>query len=135
MPKKSVAGDSLDLDHILEPHGLAKEIGLKWESWDNDRNIAKQRWKEVTQYLYATSTQETSNVQNGWSHSTHIPKLTQIYDNLAANYMSALFPHDEWLKFVASSRESANKEIREGVEAYIKTKHTQMNFKDDILES
>lgn len=130
MSTLSMAGDSLDLDAILEPHGLARDITNQWEEWDQSKNIAKDRWSETTEYLYATSTRETNNSQNNWSHSTHIPKLTQIYDNLVANYQSALFPHDDWLKFVALSEDSSAKEQREAVEAYIKTKHDQMKFKD-----
>ena len=97
MARAGMGGNSLDLDQILEPDGMAKEISSLYHRWDADKQVVKKRWAETIEYVYATSTLETTNAQNPWSHSTHVPKITQIHDNLMANYMSALFPsHDPW---------------------------------------
>ena len=48
-------------------------------------------------FLFATDTSKTSVGGLPWKNSTTLPKLTQIRDNLHANYMSAVFPNDNWL--------------------------------------
>ena len=134
MASISNGGNSLDLEVVLNRDDLGKQIAEFWNRWDTDRAVAKQRWLETTQYVYATSTQETTNSQNGWSHSTHVPKLTQISDNLVANYMAALFPHEDWMKWIGEDEESVDSEKRDAVEAYLKTKHRQSNFRNTVLQ-
>lgn len=93
---------------------------------------AKQQWhnrvKETIQYVYATSTKDTVNSDNGWSHSTHIPKLTQIHDNLGANYSSALFGRKDFFTFDPGNEEAATKEKNRAVTSYLSTKHDSNNF-------
>lgn len=124
--------NSLDIDKLFEgKDALGEEIGNKWLEWNGARDGVKERWKETTQYVYATSTRETANgsvggfdeEDNGWSHSTHVPKITQIADNLSANYMSAVCPNDDWFKFVGEDSESVKQTVRRKVEAYLKAKH------------
>jgi hypothetical protein len=111
---------------------LAAEISDLWSSWDSGRVEAKRRWKEVIEYVFATSTRETTNKQNEWSHSTHIPKITQIYDNLIANYMYALFPNEDWLKFVGYDNDAVAAAKRLKIEGYMRTKHAQNDFELEI---
>lgn len=120
---------AIELDIDFKSDQLAEEIANLYTSWDIGKTEAKKRWAETTQYNYATSTRETPNVQNDWSHSTHIPKITQIHDNLSANYMSALFPHEDWLKYVGYDQDSSAAQKRKVVEGYLKTKHAQNGFK------
>ena len=135
--------ESLDLQAIFDnfdPQG--REIANHWSSWNSARIHAKERWKETTQYIYATSTRETQGGDiggldeddEGWSHSTHIPKITQIYDNLVANYMAALMPHDEWFKYIGEDQESSIKDKREVVEAYLRTKHRVNGFRTVVQQ-
>lgn len=134
-------GDSLDIESIfgsVDPQ--AQEIANTWTEWNGARVEAKDRWKETTQYVYATSTRETSNADvggfdegdTGWGHSTHVPKITQIFDNLAANYMSSLMPHDEWFKFIGEDEESAVLDTRRTVESYLRTKHRLNGFRTEV---
>ena len=90
--------DSLDFN-LVEGQPLATEIASLWTLWNGARVNWRSRVEEGKKYRYATSTSETSNVHNAHNHSTHIPKLAQVADNLLANYMSALFPNDDWLRF------------------------------------
>lgn len=125
--------DSLDFESLFEGGNVkAEEISNMWMEWTSARQQAEERWKETQQYVYATSTRETSNNtvggveeddDSGWSHSTHVPKITQIFDNLSANYMSALIPHEDWFKFVGNDGEAVLKSTRKTVEAYLQTKH------------
>ena len=86
-------GDSLDFDKVFsDSDPLGDEIANTWMEWNSARVSAKERWKETQQYVYATSTRETNNANvggfdeedEGWGHSTHVPKITQIFDNLTA---------------------------------------------------
>jgi len=79
--------------------------------------------KELQQFLYATDTSTTSNDTNGHGHKTHRPKLTQLYDTLEANYLHALFPHDDWLQFRALDEESNNMVKRRKIEGYMRSRH------------
>lgn len=133
MSTQPVGGNVLAINSILTSDSLADDIAMYWERWDNQRAVAKQRWMETTQYVYATSTRETSNVENNWSHSTHVPKLTQISDNLLANYMAALFPHEDWMSWIGHDQDGESKDTREAVEAYLKDKHRQSGFRNDIM--
>ena len=134
-------GDSLDLSFVAENFDpFAREIANTWMSWNGAREDAKERWKETQQYVYATSTRETNNSHvggfeddgEGWGHSTHVPKITQIFDNLTANYMAALMPHDEWFKFVGEDEEASAKQTRITVESYLKTKHRLNGFRTQV---
>jgi hypothetical protein len=141
-------GDSLDLDTIFTgKESLADEIGMKWLEWDGARKTAVRRWQETLQYVYATSTRETENAyvgglgdvsedesEAGWSHSTHIPKLTEIADNLAAAYMGAIYPREKFFEFSGEDAESSKKEVRDNVEAYLLSKHRHQKLRDVIQE-
>ncbi len=135
------AGNTIDLRQVTNDDQLAREIATLWINWDTARAEVKARWKETTSYVYATSTADTSNDGvggtdgGGWSHSTHLPKITQIYDNLAANYMSALMPHDDVVQFLGFSQDAVIKEKREKVEAYIKTKHRLSKFRTTLYQN
>ena len=117
-----------EIQQILDGDSAAAHVANLWSEWNGARSAARSRWKETIGYVYATSTMETTNAQNEHSHSTHIPKITQIHDNLIANYNSALFPNERWMKFVGRSREDASLEKRKAVEAYLRTKHRQSGF-------
>ncbi|MCK9382892.1 MAG: hypothetical protein M0P95_17755 [Sulfuritalea sp.] len=107
----------------LEPHTIATQIVAMWDQWDMGKQKAKERWKEVQEYLHATSTKETGNSANPWSHTTHVPKLTQIADNLGANYASALFGAREFFTFEAGSTKEAELTKRQTIISYLTTKH------------
>lgn len=128
---------------LLERPQLAEVIVQNYTAWKSVRREAERRWKETTNFVYATSTRETVNgtvggldpdQQSGWSHSTHLPKLTQIYDNLLANYRFALFPHNDWFKFIGEDKEAVTKDKRTVAESYLKTKHRLNDFEDVVLE-
>ena len=117
--------NSIDLESInTSPNSvLAADIASLWDEWRNGARGAYEAWKEVTKYVFATSTKDTSNYSNGHNHSTHIPIITQIKDNLEANYMEGLFPNDDWFIFKGFDMESTFADKRKVVESYLKTKH------------
>lgn len=108
---------------------LADNITNLYTQWVSARQVHKARQAEVIQYLYATSTKETPNNETSpWSHSTHIPKLTQIFDNLGANYTTALFGDREFFTFNPADESDLLKGKREAVMNYLMTKHEDSKF-------
>jgi hypothetical protein len=121
--------DTVDFALIPE-QPIATEIAGLWNTWNGSRSEWRARVEENKKYVYATSTRETTNVSNPHNHSTHIPKISQIFDNLSANYTSALFPHEDWLKFVGNDPIAEQFDKKRAVLAYINTKHRLNNFQN-----
>ena len=123
-----MAGETLDIENIVEQEVLAVEISNRWREWDTLRNTKIQEWKELRNYLYATDTKTTGNAMLPWSNTTTTPKLTQLMDNLHANYFASLFPQQKWMRFEASSVDSNVKAKRDTIQAYMENKVRQSDF-------
>jgi hypothetical protein len=80
---------------------------------------------ELRNYLFATDTTKTTNKKLPWKNSTTLPKLTQIRDNLHANYMAALFPTTDWLTWEGDRLNDEINGKRAAIEAYMRTKLRQ----------
>ena len=127
-----MAGTTIDISTILDPHSLAVDISDRWTSWNSRRQGKIEEWKELRNYLYATDTKTTSNSKLPWTNSTTTPKLTQIADNLHANYFAALFPQRRWFKFEAHDKTSATKVKRNVIQAYMDNKIRQSDFENTV---
>jgi len=127
-----MAGTTIDIDHFIDPHALATDITDRWTSWNNARQTKIEEWKELRNYIYATDTRTTSNNKLPWTNSTTTPKLTQIADNLHANYFSALFPQQRWFKFEAHDTDSDLKNKRDVIQAYMENKIRQSDFENTV---
>lgn len=125
-----MAGTTIDLQTMIDPHGLAEDIADRWTQWHNARRTKIEEWKELRNYIYATDTRTTSNSKLPWTNSTTTPKLTQIADNLHANYFSALFPQKRWFRFEAHDEYSDVKSKRDVIQAYMENKIRQSDFVD-----
>lgn len=122
---------SLELNG-LEPHSLASQIVNFYTQWQTGRQGWLKRVRETIQYIYATSTRETTNSKNPWSHSTVIPKLTQISDNLGANYASALFGSKDSFTFEPATQKEATASKSRAIQAYLSTKHDYSGWKQQM---
>jgi hypothetical protein len=78
--------------------------------------------------VFATDTRKTTNAKLPWKNSTVTPKLTQIRDNLHANYMAALFPSDNWFVWESADRDAASLEKKKAITAYMKAKLKASGF-------
>jgi hypothetical protein len=123
-----MVGTILDMKLIISPDSIATEISDKWRLWNQQRVGKLEEWKELRNYLFATDTRSTSNSSLPWKNSTTVPKLTQIRDNLHANYMATLFPQNKWMKWMASDKTSNAKIKRETIQAYMENKVQQSDF-------
>jgi len=129
-----MTGRVAEIENLKSPDFLAVEISNKWMKLDNNRNKWKQEKREIRDYTFATDTTKTTNNQQPWKNKTTLPKLCQIRDNLHANYMAALFPNDDWLRWEAYSSDGLDKEKRDAVEAYMSNKARRSGFKTTISE-
>jgi hypothetical protein len=112
----------------FEDDSLANKIADMWVRWDNARNVWKSDQQELRNYLFATDTRKTSNNKLPWKNSTVTPKLTQIRDNLHANYMAALFPSENWFFWEAIDKGPELTKKRYAITNYLKQKLKASNF-------
>jgi len=119
---------TVDVQHLLDSDTLAKEISSKWTLWNNNRAEWVEEKEELRNYVFATDTRTTTNAKLPWVNSTTTPKLTQIYDNLKANYTAALFPNSNWMRWEADDSNSATAAKRDTIQAYMENKIRQGGF-------
>jgi hypothetical protein len=105
-----------------------------WDTYNHQRKGKIEEWKELRDYLFATDTSTTSNGSLPWKNSTTLPKLCQIRDNLHSNYLSALFPNDNWLSWQGYSLEDSVIEKRNNIEAYMANKTRVSDFRNTISQ-
>lgn len=122
------------LDTQWEKDVLAAKIASTWVEWNGLRSKWMAEKKELREYLFATSTRDTHNNKLPWKNSTVTPKLTQIRDNLHANYLAALFPREAWFQWRAADNTSTSKAKRDAIEAYMRTKLETSGFQEVVSE-
>lgn len=127
-----MAGETLDIDEILDPDNLAHHLISKYMTWDTARQNKVEEWKELRKYVYATDTRTTANQTLPWKNSTTLPKLCQIADNLLANYEAALFPRRKWLEWEGDDANSDKKEKKEAIITYMNWVTSRPQFKKQI---
>lgn len=116
----------------LDGDNQAKQLSSLYDTWWRQRNVKEAEWRELRNYLFATDTTKTTNSSLPWKNTTTIPKLTQIRDNLHANYMDALFPNDDWLRWEGFSSDDVVQKKRRAIEAYMKNKLRESGFRETI---
>lgn len=125
---------TIDLYQVLGPDGIALTISQKYNEWKIGRRVKEDQWKEVRNYIFATDTTTTSNAKLPWKNKTTRPKLCQIRDNLFANYLSALFPNDDWFTWDAGDADAANKDKKLAIEAYMRHVFSDSGFKQVVSQ-
>ena len=129
-----MAGKVAEIKQMLARENLARQLGHLYNNWWNQRQDKEEEWRELRNYLFATDTTKTTNSKLPWKNKTTLPKLTQIRDNLHANYMDALFPNDNWMKWEGASLEDTTKSKRKAIEAYLKTKLKESGFRETVAQ-
>ena len=136
-----MAGTTLDMETFFAsaglgagPEQLAVSISNQYQEWNSHRVNWLREKHELRDYLFATDTRSTSNSHLPWKNRTTVPKLTQIRDNLHANYMAALFPSRNWLRWEGAEESDEIQEKREAIENYIRTKLIQDNGEVKLSE-
>ncbi len=121
-----------EIRELANEDSLASTIANLFVEYDQYRKVKVDEWKELRNYIFATSTNDTTNNKLPWSNSTTIPKLCQIRDNLVANYNNALFSSDDWLRWEAADNDSTSREKAKKIEDYVKTKIRESDFEQVV---
>lgn len=127
-----MAGKVAQIRELLNRDTMARTLSGLYNNWWIQRREKEAEWRELRNYLFATDTTTTTNSKLPWKNKTTLPKLTQIRDNLHANYMDALFPNDNWLKWEGYNLEAVTAKKRIAIEAYIKTKLRESEFRETV---
>ena len=120
---------------IIPRDDEAKFIANQWFVFNSNKRQQIERWKELRNYIFATDTTTTTNKKLPWKNSTTLPKLCQIRDNLHSNYISALFPNDEWLRWEAYTQDGAMVKKSKAIESYMANKTRESKFRTEISKS
>lgn len=115
-----------NIESPYKPECMAQKITDMWIRWDAARIDWLKEKKELREYLFATDTRKTTTQQ--WKNSTVTPKLTQIRDNLHANYMAALFPSDDWFMWESAEKDENAAKKKASITAYMKNKLKAADF-------
>ena len=130
-----MVGKTIEMDDLIDGvDGFAEAIATQYSEWNAYRSGWLEEKKELRNYLFATSTKTTSNQRLPWKNSTTMPKLTQIRDNLHANYMAALFPNDNWLSWEGDDAESNSGEKRNVITDYMRNKTRNSEFRQVVAQ-
>lgn len=124
-----MANQPLELRATFGSDSMAKFIAHTWFRLNSDRQKQIEAWKELRNYIFATDTSTTTNASLPWKNSTTLPKLCQIRDNLHSNYISALFPNDNWIRWEAYTLKDAVKDKAKAIEAYMSNKVRMGDFR------
>lgn len=124
-----------EINEMLTPTARASWVVNRYVTWRGAQSGWRDDAKELRDYIFQTDTTQTSNASLPWKNKTSIPKLTQIRDNLHANYMAALFPHDSWFKWEGDTEDASSRETAQKIESYMKQKIRESGFKKVISRS
>lgn len=127
-----MAGKVMNLQDVLTTDQLGCRVASSWHTWNMWRQTIVDQKRELRSYVYATDTTTTSNSSLPWSNKTTLPKLTQIRDNLYANYMATLFPKRRWMEWEGSDRTSETKAKRTAIKDFMQYVVRQPEFKAEI---
>ena len=119
---RSLMGGDEETSHIVD----------MWSRYKDQMRDRIELWKEQRDYTFATDTSTTTNSSLPWSNTTTLPKLCQVRDNLHSNYLSALFPNDDWLKWEAYDQDAALKKKAQGITDYMQNKIRGGKFRKEV---
>ncbi len=111
---------------MLNEDALAVHLRNRYQALRDARRPWENEKRELRDFLFATDTTKTTNAKLPWKNKTTIPKLTQIRDNLHANYMASLFPNEDWFTWEGSDDDSIQK--AKAIRAYMSAKFRDGNF-------
>jgi hypothetical protein len=69
-----------------------------------------------------------------WDHTTHIPVVAEIFEDLIAIMADTVIPHEDWLSWRPYTRQAAQEEKRKKVLAYIRNRHELNGFNKTIMD-
>lgn len=127
-----MVGKVLQINQLISTDDVGLGVARFWYDWNNKRHTKIAEWNELRRYIYATDTRHTSAGKLPWSNSTTIPKLTQIRDNLYANYMASMFPKRKWLNWEGNTKQDEDQSKVDAIKCYMMWCVEQPQFKETL---
>jgi hypothetical protein len=118
---------TLTFEYWAKPNKIATSITEKYTQFQMYRTSNRDKWTELESYLYATDTTSLDG-GNAHDHTTHIPILASLKEELEAIVYSAVMPHEEFLGWRPYDRQANTIETRRKVLEYIRNRHVLNNF-------
>jgi len=123
-----------ELTALVQRSDKAAWISNLWDKYNNQRKEWLDQKQELRNYIFATDTTTTSNSSLPWGNTTTLPKLCQIRDNLHSNYLTALFPNENWLQWESFSNEDSLRDKAQVIENYMAVKCRRSGFRDVVSQ-
>ena len=113
----------------------ANTIITTWDRWDRSKSPAITKWREVEAYRYATDTSSLPS-SSAFTHSTHMPVVSAIAQDLEAILKQVVLPHEDWFTFEPMDSDAARQDQRKTIVSYLKNRHALNGFENvvDILK-
>ena len=129
-----MSGESLTFNSWAQPNEKASSIVMKYQSWQGFRQENAASWSEIDAYRFATDTTSLPNDASAFDHTTHIPVIGEIHDDLEAILYSTILPHNDWLGWKPFDSEAATEDKRKKALSYIKNRHSLNGFRQSVRE-
>lgn len=121
-----------ELISMLSQDDSSAWVSHLWHTFNTQRKGWLDEVSEARDFVFATDTTTTTANTLPWSNTTTLPKLCQIRDNLHANYLSGLFPNDDWLQWKGYSLEDSVQKKAQAIEGYMKNKTRESHFREEM---
>lgn len=121
-----------EITSMIDRDDDAAWVAHTWDKFNMQRREKIEEWKELRNYIFATDTTTTSNSSLPWKNSTTLPKLCQIRDNLHSNYLSAIFPNENWLQWEADTQDSNKVDKALVIEGYMANKCRKGGYRAEV---
>lgn len=110
-----------------QPNNIASYVSNLYDSFQSYRVTNRSKWEELESYLYAT---DTTSLKGGSAHdhTTHIPILASLKEELEAILYATVIPHEDFLSWTPYTMDAAAKDTRSKVKAYIQNRHSLNGF-------
>lgn len=117
-----------DIKTLLTPDGedagLVKELVTMFDRFSTARGVWDEEVDEITSFVFATDTKQTTNSKLPFHNTTTIPKLAHIRNNLVIAYTSQLIPNSQWIQFTSQDEANDTADVKSAVEGYVRSKST-----------
>ena len=128
-----MSGESVtSLQSLSTDEDKASFITETWLRWDMDREGSITNWREVESYRYATNTGDIDNADNSFTHTTVVPELAHIAQDLEAIILQVVMPHEDWFTFQPMDLNAARTEQRTAIVSYLKDRHVLNGLVNEV---
>lgn len=113
------------------PNQIASSISMKYDQFQQYRVSNRSSWQEIESYLYATDTTSLAG-GNAHDHTTHIPVIAAVKEELEAIVYAAIMPHEEFLGWRPYDAKAASQQVRTKVLQYLRNRHVLNGFEKTL---